>query len=58
MNGPKTELETWLMTDQPPTCPKCGRRVICLEGCGTTKQVVQCPGCQYKYRLEDDGELE
>lgn len=46
------------MTDQPPTCPKCGRRVVCLEGCGEKIQIVKCPGCYYEYQLEDDGEWE
>ena len=27
----KPELETFLMTDQPPTCPKCGARVAIIE---------------------------
>jgi len=25
------ELETYLMTDQPPTCPHCGARVAMIE---------------------------
>ena len=49
-------LDTFLMTDQPPTCPKCGARVHILEGAETTKQVVRCPSCAFTYKLEADEE--
>jgi hypothetical protein len=50
-------LETFLMTDQPPTCPKCGVRVNIVEGEETDKQICLCQLCGFKYRLEaDDGD--
>ena len=48
------DLETYLMTDQPPTCPKCGRRVKIIEGIETDKQVCECPHCLFKFKLEAD----
>ena len=51
-------LETYLMTDQPPTCPHCGRRVKIIEGEETQRQVCECPACHFIYALEDDGEGE
>lgn len=48
------ELEIFLMTDQPPTCPKCGARVVIIEGAETSRQVVQCPECSFRYKLEED----
>ena len=51
----EAELEIWLMTDQPPTCPRCGLRIkIWLSGEETNKQVVRCEPCQFTYRLEED----
>lgn len=47
-------MDIYLMTDQPPTCPKCGARVKILEGVEGDKQVVECPECRYRYRLEAD----
>ncbi len=46
------ELDTHLMTDQPPTCPECGARVDIIEGAETDKQVCECPICKHKFRLE------
>lgn len=48
----ETLLETYLMTDQPPTCPRCGVRVDIIEGAETDEQVCECPACKYTYRLE------
>lgn len=43
------------MTDQPPTCPKCGLRIkVWLSGETTNKQVVRCEPCRFTYRLEED----
>ncbi len=48
----------YLMTDQPPTCPNCGRRVAIVHGGDTDKQVAQCQPCAYVYCLEVDHEEE
>lgn len=47
-------LPFYLMTDQPPTCPRCGRRVRIIIGETTNRQVVKCSPCQFIYRLEED----
>ena len=52
------ELDVVLMNDQPPTCPKDGRRVDIIEGAETNKQIVKCPECGYTYRLEEDTDAE
>lgn len=48
------ELEVYLMTDQPPECPKCGRRVDIIAGITTDRQVARCETCDFNYRLESD----
>jgi DNA-directed RNA polymerase subunit RPC12/RpoP len=56
----KEDLDVWLMSEQPPTCPKCGRRVDILKDVTDPKtretvyQICQCPECGFKYRLEPD----
>lgn len=64
--GDKTEvtaeLEVFLMSDQPETCPKCGTRVdIVRTGRGDDGEIVQevlCPGCGFRYIVEEDLEDE
>ena len=56
--GEVKTMETYLMTDQPPTCPQCGRRVRIIEGAETQRQICECPACHFIYALEDDGEGE
>lgn len=46
------KLETFLMTDQPPTCPMCGARVRIIAGAETSVQLVLCLGCSFQYYLE------
>lgn len=49
------DMDCYAMTDQPPTCPKCGRRItVWLTGETCDKQVVRCEPCNYNYRLEED----
>ncbi len=45
------DMDTHLMTDQPPECPECGKRVECILGIGTSTQVVRCPNCKHQYNL-------
>lgn len=47
-------LDTFLMTDQPPTCPHCGKRVHIIHGAEGNKQICECPGCHFRYNLEED----
>ncbi len=54
--NPNAPADIYLMTDQPPTCPKCGSRVEIIEGAETSTQVVRCPNCAYLYRLEADND--
>ena len=49
-------LETFLMTDQPPTCPQCGARVNVEDANGGLAQCNKAGGCGFEYILEDDGE--
>lgn len=53
----ENELDTFLMTDQPATCPKCGARtdfqeVSKDEGIGVI-QIHQCfdEKCKYKFEV-------
>lgn len=49
------DLPVHSMTDQPPTCPKCGDRIkVWLQGETGNKQVVKCRPCNFIYRLEED----
>ena len=50
------ELETFLMTDQPPTCPQCGTRSSTIDGAESSLQTAECPSCHYTYQLEADDE--
>jgi len=51
----RDELPVYSMTDQPPTCPKCGTRIkVWLQGETGNKQVVKCRPCNFIYRLEED----
>lgn len=45
-------MEVHTMTDQPPTCPKCGVRVDIIHGAEGSKQIVRCSPCKFTYRLE------
>jgi hypothetical protein len=56
----ENELDTFLMTDQPATCPKCGARtdfqeVSKDEAIGVI-QIHQCfdEKCQYKFGLVEN----
>lgn len=49
----KKELDTYLMGDQPATCPKCGRRTEFVD-LPRGRQKHTCPGCRYKFILEDE----
>ena len=58
-------LDTFLMTDQPETCRKCGARTRLLEdnpdveqdgGRLEHQQLHQCPECGYRYWLEVDSD--
>jgi len=48
---PKHQI--YLMTDQPPTCPECGRRVDWL-GATPTGSLMRCYPCDFTYELQDD----
>ncbi len=41
-------VEHFLMTDQPPTCPSCGRRADIVAGCVTDDQLCKCNACGIK----------
>lgn len=53
----ENELDTFLMTDQPVTCPKCGTRTDFQEGSKDEAigviQIHQCfdEKCQYKFEV-------
>ena len=58
-------LDTFLMTDQPETCRKCGARTEIVDDFTTDReggssetrhQLHQCPECGYRYWLDDDSD--
>ena len=48
-------LQTYLMTDQPETCPHCGARTD-FDQLSPLIQKHRCLGCGYEYLCEDDCE--
>ncbi len=53
------ELEVFLSSDQPTTCPKCGRRTEIVSEVENT-QLHKCPSpnCSFKFILEFENEDE
>lgn len=50
-------LDTYLYTDQPFICPKCGARTDVLLDMTHTTNVVQvemCLGCGYQFVIQTD----
>jgi NAD-dependent SIR2 family protein deacetylase len=45
-------LETYIVSDQPETCRKCGTRTE-IERCfeRENREIHVCPNCKYRYEL-------
>ncbi len=51
------KLDTYIATEQPETCRKCGSRTE-IERCfeRQRKEIHVCPNCKYRYELVWDDE--
>lgn len=47
------ELDSYIMTDQPEECRKCGTRTEILRE-ENEYQIHLCPKCDYRYKLTED----